>query len=435
MILISVLFTDRNRGFPIAVKHDRGKMNEKIETVIIGGGQAGLSASYYLQQQAHENIVLEQAAQPANAWRNDRWDSFSLLTPNWSFRLPGAEYAGDNPDGFMPKNEIVTRFEQYVQNARLPVRFKVHVNSVERSAEGGEYLVKTDANEIHARNVIIATGLFQQAKIPAFSKTLSPKILQLAAGQYRNAQSLPPGAVLVVGSAQSGAQIAEELYQNGRRVYLCLGTAGRVPRRYRGKDVYEWMHLIGWLDRTVDQLPSPEVKFAGNPHVSGRDGGRTLNLHQFARDGVILLGHLAGGYGDHISLQMDRKECLANADKVESDLVHRIDDYIEKTTTPAPYEEMPVLQDGYSQEEITALSLASAGITSIIWAIGYSFDFNLVKLPVVDADGFPLQNRGATRYPGLYFTGLPWLHKFKSGHLLGMAEDAAYITSMITARQ
>ena len=410
-------------------------MNEKIETVIIGGGQAGLSASYYLQQQAHENIVLEQAVQPANAWRNDRWDSFTLLTPNWSFRLPGAEYAGDDPDGFMLKNEIVTRFEQYVQNAQLPVRYQVHVNSVERSADGGDYLVKTDTNEIRASNVIIATGLFQHAKIPAFSKTLSPKIVQLASGQYRNPQALPPGAVLVVGSAQSGAQIAEELYQSGRQVYLCLGNSGRVPRCYRGKDVYEWMRLSGFLDRTVDLLPSPRVKFAASAHLSGRDGGHTLNLHQFARDGVILLGHLLGGDGSQINLQADRKECLARADKFESDLVQQIDGFIQKTATPAPPEELTMLQDGFNGEEITTLSLESAGITSIIWAIGYTFDFSLVKLPVVDADGFPLQNRGATQFPGLFFTGLPWLHKYQSGHLLGVAEDAAYITSMITARR
>ena len=283
--------------------------------------------------------------------------------------------------------------------------------------------------------MIVATGLFQHAKIPAFSKTLSPKILQLPAGQYRNPQSLPPGAVLVVGSAQSGAQIAEELYQAGRRVYLCLGSAGRVPRRYRGKDVYEWMHLVGLLDRTVDQLPSPKAKYAANPIVSGKDGGRTLNLHKFARDGVTLLGHLAGGYGDQIGLQEDLKECLAKADKFESDLIQQIDDYIYKTATPTPQEELPVLQDGFGEEEITDLSLESAGITAIIWAIGYTFDFSLVKLPVFDADGFPLQNRGVTRYPGLYFLGLPWLHKYQSGHLLGVAEDAAYVASMITANQ
>ena len=196
-------------------------MNEKIETVIIGGGQAGLSASYYLQQQARENVVLEQAAQPANAWRNDRWDSFTLLTPNWSFRLPGAEYAGDNPDGFMPKDEIVTRFEEYVKSAQLPVRFGVHVNSVERDADSGDYLVKTDANTIHARNVIIATGLFQHAKIPAFSKALSPKILQLAS------RAIPQSAVAAAGSGAGG----------GQRAIRRTDRGGAVPERPPGVPV------------------------------------------------------------------------------------------------------------------------------------------------------------------------------------------------------
>jgi putative flavoprotein involved in K+ transport len=406
-------------------------MRESIETVIIGGGQAGLAASYYLKQHKRENVILEQAAQPANAWRNDRWDSFTLLTPNWSFQLPGADYDGADPDGFMPKDEIVQRFENYVKTANLPIRYQAHVNTVKRDAIMGNYLVKTDEYEIEARNVIIATGLFQKHKIPSFSKSISPSLFQLAAGQYRNPDSLPKGAVLVVGSAQSGAQIAEELYKSGRRVYLCLGSAGRVPRRYRGKDIYRWMQMIGWLDRTPDQLPSPRAKFIGNPHVTGNDGGRTLNLHQFAHDGVILLGHLIGGYGNQIGVKPDFKENLAKTDKVEADLIQKIDTYIERTSTPAPIDELPHLQDGFEREETTDLHLLSAGITSIIWAMGYTFDFRLVKLPLFDTDNFPIQERGITPYPGLYFLGLPWLHKFQSGHLVGVAEDAAYVVSRI----
>ena len=410
-------------------------MEQQIETIIVGGGQAGLATSYYLAQRGREHIVLEQAAQAGNVWRNDRWDSFTLLTPNWSFRLPGAEYQGSAPDGFMVRGEIVAHFERYVEQFHLPVQYRVPVNSVERNAEAQGYLVRTEETVWEARNVVMATGLFQQPKIPPFSADLSARITQLPSGQYRNPQALPPGAVLVVGSAQSGCQIAEELYQSGRKVYLCVGSAGRVPRRYRGKDVFEWMLLSGFLDQMVDKLPSPRAKFAGNPHVTGRDGGRTLNLHQFARDGMVLLGHLQGAREGTIWLADDLKANLAKADQVEAEIVELIDSYIAQTGLHAPPENLPKLRDGYDAEEITELSLQSAGITTIIWAIGYRFDFSLVKLPIFDSDGYPVQKRGVTNYPGLFFVGLPWLYKLKSGLLVGVGEDADFVASAIAGTE
>jgi putative flavoprotein involved in K+ transport len=403
----------------------------KIDTIIIGGGQAGLSTSYFLAQQGREHVVLEAAAQAGNAWRNDRWDSFTLNTPNWSFRLPGAEYQGDAPDGFMARGEIVSRFEDYVARFQLPVRYNVEVTSVEARADDEGYLVKTQQDVLEAKNVVIASGLYQHPKIPAFSADLSPKITQLHSGHYRNPGALPPGAVLVVGSAQSGCQIAEELYLSGRKVYLCVGVAGRAPRRYRGKDVYEWLYLNGFLDRTVDQLPSPQAKFAANATVSGLDGGRTLNLHQFARDGVTLLGRLHGGGEDKVWLAPDLKESLAKVDQFEVDILKMIDDYIAREGLNAPLESIPVLGDGYGTEIITELDLGAAGIASIIWAMGYRFDFSLVRLPVFDEDGFPIQRRGVTAYRGLYFVGLPWLFKAKSGLLAGVGEDAAFIANKI----
>jgi putative flavoprotein involved in K+ transport len=410
-------------------------MLQKIETVIIGGGQAGLATSYLLSQQGKENIVLEQSARAGNAWRNDRWDSFTLLTPNWSFRLPGAEYKGDNPDGFMAREEIVANFEKYVQNFNLPVQYNVQVNSVQQNEKVDGYLVKSRDTIWDAHNVVIATGLFQRPRLPTFSADLSSRILQVHSGEYRNPQSLPAGAVLVVGSAQSGCQIAEELYLSGRKVFLCVSSAGRVPRRYRGKDIYEWMLLIGLLDRTVERLPSPAARFGSNPHVTGKDGGRTLNLHQFARDGVVLLGHLKDGHENNIRLFNDLKENLAKGDKFETDLVKQIDEYVVMNDLNVPPEKLPVLRDGYEMDEITELDLNAAGITSIIWAMGYSFDFSLVKLPVFDSDGYPVQKRGVTDYPGLFFVGLPWIYKYKSGHLVGFGEDAKYIVSEIAARK
>ena len=409
-------------------------MGQSIETVIIGGGQAGLSASYHLAQRGCEHVLLEQAAQAGNAWRNGRWDSFTFLTPNWSFRLPGAEYHGNAPDGFMARDDIVACFEQYVERFHLPVHYGARVTSVVRKADGQGYLVRTDETVWEARHVVMATGLFQQPKIPSYRTSLSARITQLPSGQYRNPQALPPGAVLVVGSAQSGCQIAEELYQSGRRVYLCIGGAGRVPRWYRGKDVYEWLHLSGFLDRTADKLPSPKAKFAGNPHVSGRDGGRTLNLHQYARDGVVLLGRLKGARDNTVWLADDLKDSLAKADKFEAEVVKLIDSFIAQNRLNAPPENLPQLRDGYDADVITELNLHSAGITTIIWAMGYVFDFSLVRLPIFDSDGYPVQKRGVTDYPGLFFVGLPWLYKQKSGLLIGVGEDADFIASAIAAR-
>lgn len=405
---------------------------EKIETIVIGGGQAGLSTSYYLNQIGRENIILEQASQAANAWRNDRWDSFTLLTPNWSIKLPGMEYSGKTPDGFLTRNELTNYFERYIKNFDLPIRYETCVTEVAPLENGKGYSIATSSDAFQAKHVVVATGSFQTPKIPAFSENLPAGILQLHSGQYRNPEQLPDGAVLIVGSAQSGTQIAEEIYQSGRTVYLCVGSAPRVPRRYRGRDIFEWLVETGFTERTVDKLPSPKAKFAGNPHLSGRDGGRTINLHLFARDGVHLLGHLIGAGDGRVYLAPDLKETLAKVDKAESDIVTMIDQFIGKNGIDATPETLPKHQDGYSVEEITELDLKAANVTTIIWAMGYSFDYGFVKLPVTGEDGYPIQQRGVTAYPGLYFVGMSWLNKHKSPLLLGVGEDAKYIVEHIT---
>jgi len=407
-------------------------MVETVETVIVGGGQAGLATSYHLRRRGREHVVLEQAAQAGSAWRDGRWDSFTLVTPNWTFRLPGAEYDGDAPGGFMPRDEIVATFERYVDRFELPVQYETRVISVERDERAGGYLVATEHASFGARNVVVATGLFQRPRTPSFAADLSDGITQLHSSQYRSPGSTPEGAVLVVGSAQSGCQIAEELYRNGRRVYLCVGSAGRVPRRYRGRDTVEWMNLMGMFDKTVDSLASPREKFAANPHLSGRDGGRTLNLHRFARDGVVLLGHLRGVCEDVLRLAPDLHDSLVKVDRSEAELVRMIDAHIAEAGLDAPEESLPNLEDGYLAEDVTELDLRSAGITTVIWAMGYAFDFSRVRLPVFDNDGYPLQTRGVTGYPGLYFVGLPWLYKRKSGLLLGVGDDADFIAAAIS---
>ena len=347
-------------------------------------------------------------------------------------RLPGAEYQGDDPDGFMPRDEVVAYFEAYIERFKLPVRYGIRVKSVEPMEAG--YLVSTDKGEFVAANVVIATGLHQQPKIPLFSTNLPAEIHQLHSNGYRNPEALPAGAVLVVGSAQSGCQIAEELYQNGRKVYLSVSSSPRLPRRYRGKDITWWLGHVGFFDKTVDQLPSPKAKFASSAHSTGKDGGHTINLHQFMRDGVVLLGHIQSIQGYRIALAPDMKENLVKADKFEVDFIKQIDEYIESNWVEAPIENLPELRDGYNAREFLALDLESAGISTVIWATGYKFDFSLVKMPVFDEDGYPLQKHGVTEFPGLYFIGLPFLPTIKSGLLAGVGEVAEYVAAHIDSR-
>ncbi|MFO7623477.1 MAG: NAD(P)/FAD-dependent oxidoreductase [Anaerolineales bacterium] len=406
-------------------------MTTYVDTIVIGGGQGGLSTSYYLKQQGREHVVLEQTPQAAQVWRN-RWNSFTLNTPNWMTRLPGAEYQGNDPDGFMPRDEIVTYFEAYIERFELPVRYGIRVTSVEPNEAG--YRVSTDEGEFEAANVVIATGLHQQPKIPPFSANLPAEIHQLHSSEYRNPEALPTGAVLVVGSAQSGCQIAEELYQSGRKVYLSVSSSPRLPRRYRGKDITRWLKIVGFFDKTVDQLPSPKAKFAASAHSTGKDGGHTINLHQFMRDGVVLLGHIQSIQGYRIALAPDMKENLAKADKFEVDFVKQIDEYIASNGIEAPIENLPELRDGFQAEEITDFDLNSTGISSVIWTTGFKFDFGLVKLSAFDEDGYPLQKRGVTEFAGLYFIGLPFLTKFKSGLLAGVGDDAAHVAEHISSR-
>jgi putative flavoprotein involved in K+ transport len=418
-------------AFARCEKKEEGMSFRRIDTVVVGGGQAGLAISYYLSQEGRDHVVLERAAAVANAWRNQRWDSFTLVTPNFQVRMPGAEYKGNDPYGFMSLAEVVKYFDDYVKRFKLPVHCEVEVFSVEKL--GGEYLVLTSEGTYIADNVVVATGLYQSPKIPKFCAALPGDVLQIHSMDYRNPQSLPEGAVLIVGTGQSGAQIAEELYQSGKRTYLSIGSAGRVPRRYRGRDINDWFTRIGMFDTKVQELKSPQAKFAPHPQISGKNGGESLNLHQFARDGVVLLGHVRGARAGHLIIAPDLEETLAKVDQFEIDALKTVDDYISRKGLSAPPETVAQLRDGYSQEVITELNLKASGISTVIWATGYAFDFSLVKLPVFDADGYPVQTRGVTGYNGLYFLGMPWLHSRRSGILFGVGDDAAYLAEHIAA--
>ena len=412
-------------------------MPEQVEAVVIGGGQAGLAISYYLTQQGRSHVVLEQAAETAPAWRHQRWDSFTLVTPNWTVRLPGYPYQGCDPDGFMLRADVVRHLEQYAASFQAPVRCGVQVTAVDPTPDRQSYRVATrDGATYMAATVVVATGSFQFPKPSSFSRNLPEDVLQLHSSHYRNPNSLRSGAVLIVGSADTGCQLAEELNESGRHVYLCVGRAMRRPRRYRSKDAMFWSVTRRMIEET--QFASPSDRFGPNPQLTGKNGGHTLNLHQLARDGVTLLGRLVGVNGDRISLAPDLQENLTNADKASEDFKHGVDEFVRTTGMVAPEPKPDPLDEARSDAGSCAtatLDLKAAGVTTVLWATGYGFDYRLVHLPVCDDYGFPVQERGVTRFPGLYFLGMNRLYNRKSGILLGVGEDAAHIAASIAARE
>ncbi|MDR6232816.1 MSMEG_0569 family flavin-dependent oxidoreductase [Pseudomonas oryzihabitans] len=401
--------------------------------IVVGGGQAGLSASYYLQQHDIDHLVLEKHSL-THTWRNQRWDNFCLVTPNWQCTLPGHPYSGPDPHGFMKKNEIIAYLDAFIAKVQAPVREGVAVQRLAKRPEGG-YRLDTSAGEFSADQVIVASGGYHTPIIPRLAERLPAHIVQLHSEQYRNAESLPPGAVLVVGSGQSGAQIAEDLHLAGRQVFLAVGDAPRCARFYRGKDVVDWLAEMGYYEIGVDDHPLREgVRDNTNHYVTGRDGGRDIDLRRFALEGMQLFGRLTDLKGEVLTFAADLDAKLDAADAVYNRINASIDQYIAQNGIEAPagnaYE--PLWRPENSP---TTLDLSRAGITSIVWCIGFQPDFSWVDVPVFNGRSYPGHRRGVTEQPGLYFLGLPWLHTWGSGRFSGVARDAEYLVAELSRRR
>jgi len=397
--------------------------------IIIGGGQAGLSISWHLTQRGIDHLVFEKQ-RVGHAWRAQRWDTFCLVTPNWQCKLPGFPYAGNDPDGFMKKDDIVGYIEEYVASFGPPVREGVAVTRLGRRAGGG-FEVDTSAGSFTADQVVVAVGGYHTPKMPRSAERLPRDLTQIHSIDYRNPEQLPPGDVLVVGTGQSGCQIAEDLHLAGRRVHVCVGSAPRVARRYRGRDVVDWLDALGHYTLPVHEHPMKEkVRGKANHYVTGRDGGRDIDLRKFALEGMQLYGRLSDVLGETITLEPNLKRNLDNADNSSNNIKDMIDRYIASAGIDAPEEgRAPPVWEPDGERE--TLDLRAAGITSIVWSIGFASDYRWIECPIFDGKGYPGHTRGVTEEAGLYFLGLPWLYTWGSGRFVGVGDDAAFLAERI----
>jgi putative flavoprotein involved in K+ transport len=399
-----------------------------VSVIVVGGGQAGLSMSYCLKQRGIDHLVIERH-RVAHDWREARWDSFCLVTPNWQCRLPGFPYAGDDPHGFMDRAEIVAYIEAYVASFAPPLLEGVTVTDLRTGPEG--FALSTSDGDFSADQVVIATGGYHVPRVPRFAERLPADVLQISSSEYSSPAALPEGDVLVVGTGQSGCQIAEDLHLAGRTVHLCVGGATRTARRYRGRDVVEWLDDLGYYDLPVHEHKLGEgVRAKANQYVTGRDGGRDIDLRAFACEGMRLYGRLTDLADGVLSFAPDLKRNLDAADAAAEAIKDTIDKHVEAKGIDAPTEPRysPVWHPGVQPCE---LNVTAAGVRSVVWSVGFDADYRWVQAPIFDGRGHLCHERGETDVPGLYVVGLPWLYTWGSGRFSGVARDAEYLADLI----
>jgi len=404
-------------------------MNDRLDTVVVGGGQAGLAVSHELAEAGVPHVVLERG-RVGQTWRG-RWDSFCLVTPNWSVQLPGHHYDGDDPDGFMPRDQIVAYLERYAASFDAPVREGVEVTAL-RAGSNGQLGLDTSDGSIEARNVVLSTGAYQRPNRPRAAESLPGDLLQIDVESYRNPGELPDGAVLVVGSGQSGCQISEELHQAGRDVFLACGRAGWGPRRFNGHDMVWWLDAACSFDDRVEDLPEPGARLWGNIQASGHDGGHDLHYRTLHAMGVTLLGHFLGADVRDALFAPDLQASIAWGDQRHEKIIGDFRDHA--AAAGLPWEDLDPAQP-VDAEPLERLPLSELG--AVVFTSGFRPDYeSWVDFPdAFDDLGFPVHRDGAsTAVPGLYFVGVHFLRKRKSSLLIGVGEDAAIVARQIAGR-
>ena len=406
-------------------------MTKHYAAVVVGGGQAGLSVSHFLARAGLDHVVFEKK-QAMHKWRDERWDAFCLVTPNWQCQLPGHGYDGPDPHGFMVKQEILAYLDAFARKVKAPIREGVDVLSVEKSGERFE--IATREGRCTADSVYLATSLYGTPFRPRCAERVPESIRQVHSADYRSAAALPPGAVVVVGSGQSGAQIAEDLHLAGRKVHLVTGNAPRCARVYRGRDVVDWLWDIGQYEITVADEGMGRKRHETNHYLTGRDGGRDIDLRAFALDGMALYGRLDDVRSGRMVFAANLAAHLDEADRVYNGINALIDRYIADNglAAPPPSIYQPVWRPA---QEPAELDLVAAGVGSIVWATGFSPDWSYARLPIFDGTGYPVHRRGVTGVAGAYVVGLPWLWTWGSGRFLSVGRDAEYLVAQEVRRQ
>jgi putative flavoprotein involved in K+ transport len=405
---------------------------EVIDTLVVGGGQAGIAMSEHLGKCGIPHLVLERH-RIAERWRSERWDSLVANGPAWHDRFPGLEFPGAHPDDFMPKEKVADYFVAYAEMIAAPIRCGVEVRKVRRLAGRPGFRAETSQGVIEARSVVVATGAFQHPVFP----DLVPReagVLQIHSNAYRNPAQLPEGAVLVVGAGSSGGQIADELLRAGRRVYLSIGPHGRPPRAYRQRDYCWWLGVLGKWEVPAPAPAAQHVTIS----VSGANGGYTVDFRRYASRGMTLLGMTESYKDGTVTLRPDLAENLAQGDANYLSALDEADAYAARNGLDLPEEpearliepDPPCVTD-----PILALNLRDAGVTSIIWATGYDFDYGWLEVDAFDENGKPRHQRGVSSEDGLYFLGLPWQSRRGSSFIWGVWHDARYLADQISIQR
>jgi len=405
---------------------------ETVDTLVVGAGQAGIAMSEHLGKAGVSHLVLERS-RIAERWRSERWDSLVANGPAWHDRFPGIEFPDLDPDGFPAKDAVADYFEAYARQINAPIRCGVEVRSVERHIGRPGFRVETSQGVIDAQNVVAATGAFQVPVVPDLIAN-APGITQMHSTKYRNPGQLAEGAVLVIGAGSSGTQIAEELMLSGRKVYLSVGPHDRPPRAYRGRDFCWWLGVLGKWDMETPGPGAEHVTIA----VSGARGGHTIDFRRLAGKGMILLGRTIGFEGTSLSFSDDLATNLDRGDANYMALLDEADAYVARNGIDLP--EDPEARRIEPQPDCVAnpilnLDLAQAGITTIIWATGFSSDYRWLKLDVFDERGRPKHQRGVSAERGIYFLGLPWQSRRGSSFIWGVWHDAKHIADRISTQR